>query len=124
MIEKRELICVTCPRGCRITVEMEDEKIIRILGNTCERGEKYAESEIKDPRRMFASTVRIRNGVHPVLPVTVTQPFPKDRLKDLSAELRKTEVTAPVRMGDVIVKNVLGTGIDVIASRDMETVRS
>ncbi|MBP8964383.1 MAG: DUF1667 domain-containing protein, partial [Flexilinea sp.] len=57
-------------------------------------------------------------------PVTVTQPFPKDRLKDLSAELRKTEVTAPVRMGDVIVKNVLGTGIDVIASRDMESVRS
>ena len=124
MIEEKELICVTCPRGCRLTADVEDGKIIRIKGNNCPRGKKYAEMELSDPRRMIASTVKIKGGIHPVLPVTISAPFPKGRIKELTEVLRTVELQAPVRMNEVVMRAVLGTGIDVIASRSMDADRS
>lgn len=118
VIEK-DLICVTCPRGCRLKVLTDGEKILEILGNNCRRGCVYAEAELHDPRRMIASTVRVKNGIHPVLPVALSAPIPKPLISDLMREISQITATAPVKMGDILIRNVLGSGVDVIASRDL-----
>jgi CxxC motif-containing protein len=122
MEESVKMICITCPKGCSLDVTREGQTIVKIKGNGCKRGETYAKAELSDPRRMVASTVKIGGAIHPQLPVATSAPFPKPRIKELLFELRKVELQAPVKMGDVLLKDVLGTGVDVIASRDMEGV--
>lgn len=119
MVEKRKLICVSCPVGCELTVTLEENEIVEVEGNTCKLGLDYAEQEIFDPRRMVASTVRVKNGYHPLVPVYTEKPVPKPKIFDVLAELRKVEVEAPVKINDVIIEDVVGTGINVIASRDL-----
>lgn len=113
------MICVTCPRGCRMELARDEEGQLQVRGNFCKRGIAYAKNELTDPRRMVASTVRIADGVHRVLPVATTDPIPKGQIEALMALLNETVTEAPVRMGDVIVANALGCGIDVVASRSM-----
>ena len=100
-------------------VTHEGETVLSVDGNTCKRGAEYAKAELSDPRRMVATTVRIKNGIHPLMPVYTAKPFPKPRIHELLKELRNVELSAPVQMGAVVVKDILGTGIDVVASRDM-----
>ena len=119
MVEKRKLVCVSCPVGCELTVTLDEDKIIEVSGNTCKLGIDYAQQEIFDPRRMVASTVRVKNGFHPLVPVYTEHPVPKALIKDVLVQLREVEVEAPVAINDVVVENVLDTGINVIASRDM-----
>ena len=116
---EKELICVTCPRGCKLRVMTDGENILEVLGNNCKRGCSYAETELRDPRRMVASTVRVCNGERPVLPVTLSAPIQKPLIRDLLNEISTVTVDAPVKMGDVIIKNVLDSGVDVVASRDL-----
>ena len=113
-----EIICVACPHGCRLEATRKDGEIL-ISNAGCKRGQEYAINEITDPRRMVATTVRIQQGIHPLLPVYTSEPFPKGRVTELLREIRKIEITAPVKMGQVVLENALGTGIDVIASRDL-----
>jgi CxxC motif-containing protein len=103
-------------------VTHEGETVLEVEGNTCKRGAEYAKAELSDPRRMVATTVRIKGGLHPLLPVYTARPFPKPRIHELLEELRDVELNAPVQMGSVVVKDILGTGIDVVASRDMGKV--
>ncbi|MEA3327059.1 MAG: DUF1667 domain-containing protein [Chloroflexota bacterium] len=119
MVEKRRIICISCPVGCELDVTFDNDKIIQVEGNACKLGLDYAEQEIFDPRRMIASTVNVKNGFHPLVPVYTEQPVPKPKIMDILAELRKVELEAPVAINDVIIENVLDTGINVIASRDM-----
>jgi CxxC motif-containing protein len=114
-----EIICVACPHGCRLEATRKDGEIL-ISNAGCKRGKEYAINEITDPRRMVATTVRIQHGIHPLLPVYTSEPFPKGRVTELLREIRKVEITAPVKMGQVVLKNALGTGIDVVASRDLK----
>ncbi|MCJ7618017.1 MAG: DUF1667 domain-containing protein, partial [Desulfobacterales bacterium] len=93
--------------------------VLKVDGESCKQGIEYAEREITDPRRMIASTVRVKNGFHPLVPVYTKMPIPKKMIKNTLAELRKVELSAPVALGTVVIKNVLETGIDVITSRDM-----
>jgi CxxC motif-containing protein len=119
MMNSQNLICITCPRGCSLTVSYDDQDQMIITGNHCLRGTAYAKAELTDPRRMIASTVRIHGGIHKMLPVSTNAPFPKAKIMDLMALLKSIEIDAPVKMGDVLIENVLGTGIAVIASRSM-----
>jgi len=119
MVEIRRIICISCPVGCELDVTLENDKIIQVEGNTCKLGLDYAEQEIFDPRRMIASTVNVKNGFHPLVPVYTEQPVPKPKIMDILAEIRKVEVAAPVAINDVVIENVLDTGINIIASRDM-----
>lgn len=116
--EKVKILCITCPKGCSLEVTKEGETIVEIKPG-CKRGHEYAERELKDPRRMVATTVRVQRGVHPLLPVYTSAPFPKGRIQELMAFLRQVEVNPPVKMGEVVIKNALDSGIDIIASRDM-----
>jgi CxxC motif-containing protein len=114
----REIICVACPKGCRLDVLRQNgELLVNHAG--CKRGREYAFAETTDPRRMVASTVRVEHGLHPLVPVYTSAPFPKGRIMDLLNKLRKVRLEAPVELGQVVLPDALGTGIDVVASRDL-----
>jgi len=115
----QEIICVACPKGCRLEVTRKEGEIL-VTKEGCKRGIEYAVNEIKDPRRMVASTVRVSNALHPLVPVYTSAPFPKGRIRELLAEIRKVNLFTPVKMNQVIIENALGTGINVIASRDLK----
>lgn len=117
MATTEKIICVTCPMGCTLDVTHDGETVIDVGGNACKRGIQYAEQEIADPRRMVATTVRVRGGVHPLVPVYTNAPFPKPRIFDLLAKLREIELEAPVQGNQVVLENALGTGVNVLASR-------
>lgn len=114
-----EMICVTCPMGCTLKVTHENETVLHVEGNTCQRGLDYVESELTDPRRMVATTVRVNGGLHPLVPVYTAEPFPKPKIFELLDALREVEVDAPVAIKQVVLDDALGTGINVVASRDM-----
>lgn len=118
-VETIKLICVTCPKGCTLDVTHDGVRVLKVESG-CKRGKLYAEQELSDPRRMVASSVRLRGGLHPLLPVHTSEPFPKPRIGELLEMLRAVEVAAPVRVGDVVVEDALGTGINVMASRSVE----
>jgi CxxC motif-containing protein len=121
-MEDIKLICVSCPKGCTLSVSKEGKTVIEVRDASCKRGEDYAHQEISDPRRMVASTVKVINGIHPLTPVFTAAPVPKPLIFDILAEIRKVELQAPVTTEQVVIENVLGTGINVIASRDMPRV--
>jgi len=108
--------------GCALEVTHEGSTVLKVEGNTCKRGEQYVHAELTDPRRMVASTVKVQGGVHPLAPVYTAAPFPKPRIFELLDALRRIEVAAPVQMGQIVVENALGSGINVLASRDMPRV--
>lgn len=116
------IICITCPLGCSLDVTHEGKTIVKVEGNQCKKGLAYAEAELTDPRRMVTSTVKVRGARHPLVPVYTAAPIPKPLIFDLVAALRRIELQAPVRMGQVVLENALGTGVNVIASRDMPAV--
>ena len=117
--EQTELICITCPMGCTLNVTHEGEAIVDVDGATCKRGENYAEEELTDPRRMVTTTVRVRGGLHPLVPVYTSAPIPKARIFDLLDLIREAEIEAPVRVGEVVLENVVDTDVNVLASRDL-----
>lgn len=114
-----KMICVSCPKGCTLTVTTAGDTVVKVTNASCKRGEDYAHQEITDPRRMVASTVKVKNGTHPLVPVYTAAPVPKPLIFDILAEIRKTELQAPVKTEQIVIENVLNTGINVIASRDM-----
>lgn len=119
MHETDTLICITCPMGCSLAVTHEGKTVVQVTGNHCNRGPRYAQVELTDPRRMVATTVRARGGARLLLPVYTAAPFPKSLIFQLLAGLREIEVAAPVTMDQVILEDALGTGIDVLASCDL-----
>jgi CxxC motif-containing protein len=118
--EMNKIICITCPMGCTLEVTHEGKTVTKLEGNSCKKGLKYAEAELTDPRRMVTSTVKVKGGVYPLVPVYTAAPIPKPLIFDLLAELRKVELKAPVKVGQVVLQNALSTGVDVLASRNLK----
>ncbi len=116
---KKELICIICPRGCRLTVTKVDNDYI-VSGNFCKRGIEYGIKEVVNPVRKVTSTVRINNSIYPRLPVVTDKEISKDDIFKVMEELNKVTVQAPVKYGDIIINHVLGTDVNIIASRSME----
>lgn len=119
-VETRIMNCIMCPLGCEMTVTIEDGAVTGVTGNTCPRGPKYAHDEVVAPKRMLTSTVRVNGGLLPLVPVVSKTTLPKERILDCAAALRQVVVEAPVSEGQVIVENILGLGVDIVASRSME----
>lgn len=116
---KKEIICILCPNGCRIALAVEGNDVSVGEGARCRRGEEYAVREAVAPVRTLTTTVRVRGGLLPVLPVRTSCPVPREKVKECAFLLAEIEVTAPVRFGQVIMPDILGTGADIIALRDM-----
>lgn len=115
----RELICIGCPMGCQLTVNMEDADNITVTGNTCPRGEAYGKKEVTNPTRIVTSSVKINDGTIARVSVKTENDIPKGKIFDIMKEIREVTVTAPIHIGDVIIKNVADTGVDVIATKDV-----
>lgn len=115
----RDLICVSCPLGCPITVELtESGEVTKVTGNTCKRGEKYAISECTNPVRMLTSTMKVNGGSLPVVPVKTSAPIPKGKMFECMEAINNEVVDAPVKIGDVIICNVCDTGVDIVATNE------
>jgi CxxC motif-containing protein len=115
----QRLSCIVCPMSCVGEVEIADGKVIRMVGFTCERGRAYAKSEVTAPQRVLTTTVKIHDGALRLLPVVSRQPLPKDKIAACVRCLASVEVEAPVKEGDIISGNILGLGVDIVASRDV-----
>jgi CxxC motif-containing protein len=114
--EKRKIICVRCPRGCEITTTLDGYSIVEIEGNVCNLGREYVTEEVTDPRRIVTTTVKVKNGDYPLVPVWTNVPVPKDEILKIMDTLREIELEAPVEIDQVVVKNILDTKADVITS--------
>lgn len=114
----KELVCITCPKGCRLKVD--DENGFAVSGNGCERGIAYAQKELTCPTRTLTSTVRIRGAAIPRLPVKSAAELPKHLILPAAALLDGVDATAPVALGEVIVANIFGTGVDIVSTRTLK----
>lgn len=114
----KQLVCIGCPRGCRLTVEENSGEFI-VTGNTCPRGKAFAISEMTEPKRTICSTVKTVFPGCPVLPVRVSDDIPKDRIFNVMREINAVVLTERIGRGDVIIENVLGLGVDVISTSDL-----
>lgn len=116
----RSDICVRCPQGCEIhTIVDPDGNIHKLTGNRCKLGREYVEQEIRDPRRVLPTTVRVRGGSRPLVPVWTPDPIPKHLLLELAKASRNVKVDAPVHIGDVVLDDWRGLGIQLVASGEV-----
>ncbi len=106
----RELVCIICPKGCRLTVSVCGEQV-SVSGNACPRGETYAASEVLHPVRTVTATMRVANREHTMVPVKTAAPIPKAEMMTVMAALRAQTVQAPIRMGQVLLSGLCGTEI-------------
>ena len=119
-MKRKELICIGCPMGCPIVVEMEDGKVLSVTGNTCPRGESYARKEVTNPTRIVTTTVRVDGGKVPMSNVKTERDIPKGKIFECIAALRGVTMKAPVHIGDIILENVADTGVNIIAAGNVE----
>ncbi len=111
----RELVCISCPRGCNITVDDE----MQVSGNSCKRGVDYAIQELKDPRRILTLVLRVKDYPRPIS-LKTDKPVPKDMLIDCAKAIYALEPNLPIHCGDIILEDILGTGCNAISTCDAE----
>ncbi|MCR5150078.1 MAG: DUF1667 domain-containing protein [Clostridiales bacterium] len=115
----KNITCVACPMGCGITVEIADNgEILSVTGNTCKRGDAYARTECTHPERSLATTVRVDNGMTNVVPCKSATALPKEKIFDCMKVINTARASAPVKIGDVLVENILDTGVNIVATND------
>ena len=120
-MERREMICILCPLGCKMQVTEKPDQPgeLTVRGLQCKKGKVYAYEEYTNPTRTLTSTVVIHNAPLPRLPVKTNKPLPKELIFPAMKEISLVELSGPVQIGAVVIKNLLGTGIDVITSRSL-----
>ena len=119
-MEEKNLICIGCPMGCPLTVKMEHGEVVSVTGNTCKRGEIYGRKEVTNPTRIVTSTVRVSGGSIDMVSVKTKEDIPKGKIFECVKALKGIEVPAPVHIGDVILENVADTGVDIVATKNVE----
>ena len=120
MEKKMELTCIRCPMGCRMTATVENGSVTAVTGNTCRRGKEYAMTEAVAPVRTVTSTVLCLGGVRPVVAVKTVPEVPKAKVFDVMDVIRRIRVSAPVHIGDVLLRDAAGTGADIVATAELE----
>ena len=109
-----ELTCIGCPLGCPLTVKLDGNEVTEVTGNTCPKGAIYAKKEVTNPTRIVTSTVRVNGGSCPMVNVKTASDIPKGKIFECIEALKDVVLTAPVKIGDVVLDDVAGTGIAVI----------
>ena len=112
-----KMICINCPKGCELDVERTGDEVV-VTGHACPRGEAYGKAELENPTRMVTGLVRVA-GMRKPLPVKTKTAVPKAKINDVLFALSQTTVQLPVKIGDVIVPDVAGTGVDVVATANL-----
>ena len=117
------MICICCPIGCHLAVDDSDKNNITVTGNNCVRGKNYGISEVTEPKRIVTSSVKVLGGELPVVSVKTKDAIFKEKVFECLEVLKNVSVNAPVKIGDIVVSNVLGTGIDVVATKNIEKLK-
>ena len=115
-----KLTCIACPMGCPLSVEMDGDKVINVTGNTCPRGKVYGEKEVTNPTRIVTSIVRVSGGDAVMVSVKTKNDIPKGKIFDVVKALKDVEIPAPVKIGDVVIADVAGTGVDIVATKNVD----
>ena len=118
-MDERNLICIGCPMGCPLVVKIKDGEVQSVEGNTCKRGAIYGKKEVTNPTRIVTTTVRVLDGTENVVSVKTKEDIPKSKIFDCICELKKVTVSAPIQIGDIILHNVAGTGVDIVATKNI-----
>lgn len=117
---EQRISCIVCPMSCEGTVRFENGQIKEVIGFSCQRGINYAREEVAAPKRTLTTTVRVIDGVLPLLPVISKTSLPKDKILSSARCLSLVTVQAPISEGDVIYHNMLNLGVDIVATRAIE----
>ena len=115
----RELTCIGCPLGCALTVTLENDEVVSVTGNTCKRGDDYARKEVTHPTRIVTSTVLVEDREIPMVSVKTQNDIPKEKIMDIMKEINALRVKAPVHIGDVLLEDICGTGVNLIATKQV-----
>jgi CxxC motif-containing protein len=116
----KKVTCIICPIGCEIEVDCTEKDIKNVEGNQCKKGIKYAREEVICPMRTLTTTLQVRNGNLPLVSVKTNPPVPKEKIFDVMDELARIVVKAPINVGDVLVKKILGLDVDVVATKKID----
>ncbi|HBC87358.1 MAG TPA: molybdopterin oxidoreductase [Lentisphaeria bacterium] len=117
---KKEIICISCPNGCALEVDVENGKVLSIKGSECKKGLEYAKNEILNPIRFVTTTVKITGSSLPLLPVRTSMPVPRELCSKIVKKASKIKVKAPVKIGQIIAPDILSSGADLIATRSLK----
>lgn len=120
-MEKIELTCIGCPLGCALTVEKDGNEVVSVSGNTCPRGDAYARKEVTNPTRIVTSSVSVTGGATSTVSCKTESDIPKGKIFDVVKALRDVTISAPVQIGDVLLADVAGTGVNIIATKDVKS---
>ena len=121
-LETHVYLCTGCPLGCRLEVDTVDDDVVEVRGFSCRQGERYGRQEHLDPRRPLSTTIWIEGAAIRRVPVRTAEPIPRDQVRAVVAALQGMRIAAPVQRGEVVVADVLGTGVDVVIARDLDAV--
>ena len=119
-MERKEFTCIGCPMGCALLVELDSNNKITVKGNTCKIGEDYGVKEFTNPTRVITTTVKVINGKYNQVSVKTEKDIPKNKIFDCLKDLKGLEVEAPVKIGDIIYENIENTGVNIIATKNVE----
>lgn len=119
MSDTVRLTCIECPTGCALSVLVDDGKAVSVEGHGCRRGRDYAIAEVECPVRILTTTVVGEGLSVRVVPVRTDKAIPRERLREAIEAIRKVRIDRPVRIGDVLIEDILGVGADVVATRDV-----
>lgn len=112
----KEFVCIICPKGCRLKIDDD----LKVTGNLCPRGIAYARAEVTNPVRTITSTVRVKNRQGKLLSIKTSTPAPKEKMFAIIEELNRLQVLAPIKIGDVVLRNILGLNVDIIATKNID----
>lgn len=119
-MNKKEFICIVCPKGCKLTAEWQDSANVQITGYNCKRGREYGKAEAVHPARSVTSTVLVKDGVRRLVPVKTEKEVPKEKIFACMEEIRRLTVKAPVWIGQVVMENIAGTGVALVAAGNVD----
>ncbi len=119
---KKTLICIGCPLGCMITASLETGIVTEVTGHSCKNGEKYTRKELTNPTRTVTSIVKVTGGDSTMLSVKTKEDIPKEKIKACIAALKDLQLQAPIEIGEIILKNVADTGIDIVATKCIHSI--
>ena len=118
-MEEKTLVCIGCPKGCNVYVQLTNHEITKISGCECKIGKVYAQKELTNPTRTITSTIRVKGKTLRMLPVKTKEEIPKDKIFSCMKELKDIELIPPIMIGDIVVENIGGTGVNIIATKDI-----
>ena len=120
-MKNMEFVCLQCPKVCVLGIELDEkQEIVSLQGEECKRGREFAEGEVKEPMRILTTTVSVSSAdkEHPLLPVKSASPIPKRVIREAMVKLADVKESVPVQIGGIVMENILGTGVDMVATAE------